>query len=82
MEIKGFLNLHDMHTQYLHKAINGSLLIYMVGFVRRRMHGKDQSIYVGKKNRISSQASWRRVPRKPPCTLTSYAIYVPQFSLL
>lgn len=47
MEIKGFLNLHDMHTQYLHKAINGSLLIYMVGFVRRRMHGKDQSIYVG-----------------------------------
>lgn len=47
LEIKGFLNLHDMCTEYLDKTVNGSLLIYMVGFVRRGMYGEYQSISVG-----------------------------------
>lgn len=47
MEIKGFLNSHDMCTEYLDKAIHGSLLIYTIGFVRRGMYGEDYSICVG-----------------------------------
>lgn len=45
-EIKGFPNSHDMHTDYLGKAINGSLSSYMVGLVRRKLCGEAQSIYI------------------------------------